>query len=150
MYKIIFALIAILTVLTACNRAEPAKDNHDVTVKKEESSQQEKKDIEQTKDEKTTEQVKEEESKEQSENNPTENENHEKWASLPEYNKIVEQIGSEDYNFQTVTDNEGKRVLHILDKDGQKQYKTIFVKNTNRLKIIKIKGGGMIFNGPLS
>ncbi|EMA6344082.1 hypothetical protein ACO11K_003923 [Bacillus cytotoxicus] len=150
MYKIILALIAMLTVLTACNRAETAKDNHDVTVKKEESSQQEKKDIDQTKDEQTAEQVKEEEPKEQSENNPKENENHEKWASLPEYNKIVEQIGNEDYNFQTVTDNEGKRVLHILDKDGQKQYKTIFIKNTNRLKIIKINGGGMIFNGPLS
>ncbi|EOV9528596.1 MULTISPECIES: hypothetical protein [Bacillus cereus group] len=150
MYKIIIALIAMSTMLTACNRAETTKDNHDVAVKKEEFSQQEKKDIEQKKDEKMTGQVKNEEPKGQSENNPKVNESHEKWASLPEYNKIVEQIGGEDYNFQTVTDNEGKRVLHILDKDGRKQYKTIFVKNTNRLKIIKINGDGIIFNGPLS
>ncbi|MGH1053198.1 hypothetical protein [Bacillus cytotoxicus] len=70
MYKIIIALIAMSTMLTACNRTETTKDNHDVAVKKEESSQQEKKDIEQKKDEKMTGQVKNEEPKGQSENNP--------------------------------------------------------------------------------
>lgn len=86
---------------------------------------------------------------EQAPNQSKDNEDSKKWASLPEYNKIVEQIGSEDYEFETETDNKGKRVLLIGDKDGNKQYKTIFIKNTKRLKIIKIKGEGLLFNGIL-
>ncbi|AJI26698.1 hypothetical protein I6G76_06215 [Bacillus cereus] len=141
MFKIIIALIATITVLTACNRDEMAKDNRDAIVKHEESSQPEKKEVEQQKNDKPKEQV---------QNNSQESVNHEKWTSLPEYNKIFEQLGNEDYTFQMVTDNRGERILHILDKGGRKQYKSIFIKNTNRLKIIKINGGGMIFNEILS
>ncbi|CUB12379.1 hypothetical protein BN2127_JRS1_04166 [Bacillus cereus] len=141
MFKIIIALIATITVLTACNRDETAKDNHNTIVKNEESSQPEKKEVEQQKNEKPKEQV---------QNNSQESVNHEEWTSLPEYNKIVEQLGNGDYTFQMVTDNRGERILHILDKDGRKQYKSIFIKNTNRLKIIKINGGGLIFNEIIS
>ncbi|KRF60590.1 hypothetical protein ASG99_26515 [Bacillus sp. Soil768D1] len=66
-------------------------------------------------------------------------------SPLPEYGKIIEQIGNEDYNFNKETDNDNKRVF-LIDLKGEKQYKTIFVKNTNRLKIVKINGGGEIFN----
>ncbi|MEF7656131.1 hypothetical protein [Bacillus thuringiensis] len=141
MFKIIIALIATITVLTACNRDETAKDNHNTIVKNEESSQPEKKEVEQQKNEKPKEQV---------QNNSQESVNHEEWTSLPEYNKIVEQLGNGDYTFQMVTDNRGERILHILDKDGRKQYKSIFIKNKNRLKIIKINGGGLIFNEIIS
>ncbi|MFJ7931383.1 hypothetical protein [Peribacillus sp. NPDC096448] len=71
---------------------------------------------------------------------------HEKWSSLPEYDKITEQIGNENYTFNKETDNDGKRVF-LIELNGEKQYKTVFVKNTNRLKIIKINGGGEIYNG---
>lgn len=141
MFKIIIALIATITILTACNRDETAEDSRNTIVENEESSQPEKKEVEQQKNEKPKEQV---------QNNSRESVNHEEWTSLPEYNKIVEQLRNEDYTFQMVTDNRGERILHILDKDGRKQYKSIFIKNTNRLKIIKINGGGLIFNEILS
>ena len=70
---------------------------------------------------------------------------HEKHASLPEYDTIIEQIGNKDYTFNKETDNDDKRVF-LIELDGEKQYKTIFVKQTKRLKIVKINGGGEIFN----
>lgn len=141
MFKIIIALIATITILAACNRDETAEDSRNTIVENEESSQPEKKEVEQQKNEKPKEQV---------QNNSRESVNYEEWTSLPEYNKIVEQLRNEEYTFQMVTDNRGERILHILDKDGRKQYKSIFIKNTNRLKIIKINGGGLIFNEILS
>lgn len=71
---------------------------------------------------------------------------HNEWTSLPEYNKIMEQVGHEEVDFEMVTDNEGKRVLNIVDKDGSIRYKSIFIKDMNRLKIINVKNGGLIFN----
>lgn len=68
------------------------------------------------------------------------------WTSLPESNKIKEIIDNQEYNVQTVTDNEGKRVLLFVDNKGVEQYKTIFIKNINRLKIIDLNNG-QIFNG---
>ncbi|MCK1994791.1 hypothetical protein GW626_19480 [Peribacillus muralis] len=68
-----------------------------------------------------------------------------KWSSLPEYDEIIEQIGNEDYSFDKETDNADKRVF-LIEQNGTKRYKTIFVKKTNRLKIIKINGGGAIYD----
>lgn len=67
-------------------------------------------------------------------------------ASLPELSIIMQQIDNEDYNFQTVTDNEGKRILLLVDDDGTEQYKSIFIKKTKRLKIIDIANDREIFN----
>ncbi|MGE7835301.1 hypothetical protein [Viridibacillus arvi] len=129
MYKTIITLIAVATMLTAtaCNSSGADKNNNEVTEKNEQSAQTE-----------GGQEVQHEQSKE--------NTNHEEWTSLPEYNYIIEQIDNKDYNFQTVTDNEGKRVLSLIDKNGVEQYKTIFIKNTSRLKIIKLHGEGQIFN----
>ncbi|SFH58379.1 hypothetical protein [Pisciglobus halotolerans] len=44
-----------------------------------------------------------------------------------------------------VTDNPNKRV--ILFEDGhEKAYKTIFIKNANRLKVIDLQGDGLVLN----
>lgn len=44
-----------------------------------------------------------------------------------------------------VTDNPNKRV--ILFEDGHKKaYKTIFIKNANRLKVIDLQGDGLVLN----
>ncbi|MUK90819.1 hypothetical protein GMD78_20935 [Ornithinibacillus sp. L9] len=45
------------------------------------------------------------------------------------------------YKQNKVTDNNGKRVLLILDDNGEKEYKTIFIKDTNCLKIIDLDDG---------
>ncbi|MGE7879252.1 hypothetical protein [Peribacillus muralis] len=68
-----------------------------------------------------------------------------KWSSLPEYDEIIEQIGEEDYALNKETDNDDKRVF-LIDLNGEKQYKTVFIKKTNRLKIIKINGGGEVYD----
>ncbi|MCK2006094.1 hypothetical protein MZM54_32775 [[Brevibacterium] frigoritolerans] len=134
MYKMIITLIAAATMLTACNSNGEDKNNNEVTEKNE-----------QTEGEQEVRQENEQ-SKENVQNQSKESVNHEEWTSLPEYNHIIEQIDNKDYNFQTVTDNEGKRVLLLIDKNGVEQYKTIFIKNTSRLKIININGEGQIFN----
>jgi hypothetical protein len=67
-------------------------------------------------------------------------------AILPEYNVILKRIGKDDYTVETITDNEGTRVLHFLNEQGEMHYKSVFVKDTNRLKIIDTKGGGEVFN----
>lgn len=55
-------------------------------------------------------------------------------------------MDNEYYNFQTVTDNEGKRILLLLDDEGTEQYKSIFIKKTKRLKIIDLANDREIFN----
>lgn len=67
-----------------------------------------------------------------------------KLESLPEFTVIDEKIGSDSLEAQLVSDNPGERVL-LLNKDGD-EFKSIFVKETKRLKIIDIDGEGLIFN----
>lgn len=63
-------------------------------------------------------------------------------SSYPELDVIAKQIDKvQDYKIQTVIDHKGKRILLFVDQNGKKQYKTIFVKNTHRLKIIELNGG---------
>lgn len=70
--------------------------------------------------------------------------NQNNWSSLPEYKTLMKQVDKQDYTISTVTENTGKRVL--LLKGDDHQYKSIFVKKTNRLKIIHTNGGGEIYN----
>ncbi|MGM0829059.1 MAG: hypothetical protein ACQEU4_12600 [Bacillota bacterium] len=136
MYKMIITLIVVATMLTACN-SNGADENSKVVQEKNDQPLQ-------NEDEQEVQQENKQ-SKENVQNQTTESVNHEEWSSFPEYKNIIEQINNKDYSFQTVTDNEGERVLLLIDKNGVEQYKTIFIKNTNRLKIIKINEG-QIFN----
>ncbi|MCR8869399.1 hypothetical protein CN563_20200 [Bacillus sp. AFS026049] len=127
MNKSMIALIAAGTMLTACNN-DKANENEEKSV--------------QTTNENQT-QTENEQQKQPSQTETQTSPEHGKWSSLPEYDKIIEQIGNEDYTFNKETDNDGKRVF-LIELNGEKQYKTVFVKNTNRLKIIKINGGGEV------
>ncbi|WP_182200252.1 hypothetical protein [Paraliobacillus salinarum] len=62
-----------------------------------------------------------------------------------EFDTLEEKINADDDHAQIVEDNESKRVMLVSNEDNQKQYKSIFVKDTNRLKIIDLKGGE-VFN----
>lgn len=141
MFKKIIPLMAVVTMLTACSDGDAAKNNSEVTEKNQEPLQTEENQANQQENEQPTENV---------QDDLEENVSQDEWASLPEYNKIIEQIGDQDITFEMVTDNEGKRVLNILDKTGSIQYKSIFIKKTNRLKIINVHGDGQIFNDILS
>ncbi|MGE7186147.1 hypothetical protein ACQKKK_19905 [Peribacillus sp. NPDC006672] len=129
MYKSMIALLAAAAMLTACNN-DKADENKGKSV--------------QTTDENQT-NTENEQQKQPSKTETQANPKHEKWSSLPEYDKIIEQIGNEDYTFNKETDNDDKRVF-LIELNGEKQYKTVFVKNTNRLKIIKINGGGELYD----
>lgn len=67
-------------------------------------------------------------------------------AKLPEYNIIRKQIGDGSYKIVIIANNEETRILHFLNAQGELQYKAVFVKETNRLKIINTKGDGIVFN----
>ena len=61
---------------------------------------------------------------------------------------IEEQIEEGGYDVVVETDNPGSRVM-FYEMDGEKYYKTVFVKDENRLKIIDIQNNeeqGLIYN----
>lgn len=66
--------------------------------------------------------------------------------SFEEYNAITGQVNTDDLTFHLETDNQGNRIMFLVDEDGKKHYKTIFIKHTNHLKIIDLNGGGQIYD----
>ncbi len=88
---------------------------------------------------------------EERENNATNNGNHPNEladvAAFDEYNMIVEQVNTDGLTFQLSTDNQGNRIMLLVDENGKKQYKTIFVKYDKHLKIIDVNKGGLVYNG---
>ena len=124
MYKSI-GILAAAFMLTACT-SEASEKSEEKPVQTEQTTQTTQTEKEPVKDEAVK-------------------QNHEKYDALPEYDTIIEEIGNKAYTFNKKTDNEDKRVF-LIEMDGEKQYKTIFVKQTNRLKIVKINGGGEVFN----
>ncbi|MFD1068259.1 PepSY domain-containing protein [Oceanobacillus locisalsi] len=70
-------------------------------------------------------------------------------TSFEEYSTINEQVNAEDLNFHLVTDNPGNRVMFLVDDEGKKHFKTIFVKHDNHLKIVDVNGGGVVYNSVL-
>lgn len=127
MNRLLMILIAAATMLTACQSNQT--DTGNPSGSNEQSAQTE---TAQPNNEPT------EESTSQSE-----------WSSLPEYATIVRKVDSQDYTFRTVTDNDNERILLLANQDGEEKYKTIFIKNTSRLKIIDVDGGGQLFNDVL-
>lgn len=145
MIKKIILLSAIVAMLSACSNNEVTEKNeatNDV------SSQSQEQQADQQKNE-TNEQPAQLEQNAEAEDKATETNDLSEWTSLPEYNKIMEQIDNQNIHFEKVTDSTDKRILLIVDENGTKLYKSIFIKNTNRLKIISIKGNGQIFNDTL-
>ncbi|MEK3854161.1 hypothetical protein [Cytobacillus sp. FSL H8-0458] len=65
---------------------------------------------------------------------------------LKEYSTLVNFVNVEDFNTQVVENNNHKRVILLKDNQGQPQFKSIYVKDTNRLKIINLRGG-IVYNG---
>lgn len=132
---------AVLTMLAACSNNEATEKNE---ATQQDTTQQQEKQV----DQQETNSIEQPEQNVQGE--VTDNTDLSEWSSLPEYSKINEQIDNKDIHFEKVTDSSDKRILLIIDENGTKLYKSIFIKNTNRLKIINIKDGGQIFNDVLS
>ncbi len=69
------------------------------------------------------------------------NETEQNQADYLELTYIDEKIDIDEYDFEVETDNEGTRVL-FFTSDDKKYYKSIFVKNDQRLKLIAIDQEG--------
>lgn len=67
-------------------------------------------------------------------------------SSLGEIPTIQNVIEQNDFDYDVVEDNNYKRVLLIKDDHGHKSHKSIFLKKSNHLKVIKFDHG-QIFNG---
>lgn len=127
MNRLLMILIAAATMLTACQSNQT--DTRNPSGSNEQSAQTE---------------------TAQPNNEPTEESTSQSvWSSLPEYDTIIREVDSQDDTFRTVTDNENERILLLTNQDGEEKYKTIFIKNTSRLKIIDMDGGGQLFNDVL-
>ncbi|WP_145326232.1 hypothetical protein [Paenibacillus xylanexedens] len=127
MNKMLLILIAAAMMLTACNSNQTNPVN----------------------DAGSTEQSEHTETAQQN-NEPAEgSRNPGEWSSLPEYDVIVRTIDSVDYTFRAVKDNENERILLLANQDGKEKYKTIYIKNTSRLKIIDVDGDGQLYNDVL-
>jgi len=67
-------------------------------------------------------------------------------ANFPEYDVLAEELNMDNLAADVKTDNPNKRVMILTDDDGEKQYKSIYIKEKQRLKIISLDEEGQIFN----
>ncbi|WP_079527892.1 hypothetical protein [Halobacillus hunanensis] len=68
---------------------------------------------------------------------------------LLEYDTLDEVVDADDFSAQIMENNNHKRVILLTGDNGQPQFKSIYVKDTNRLKVIDFKDG-LVFNKILS
>lgn len=64
---------------------------------------------------------------------------------LPEYETIASKIDVTGLTAKVTEDNNYKRIILFRDARGQGKYKSIFVKDTNSLKLIDFRGGEIFF-----
>ncbi|GEN57715.1 hypothetical protein GCM10012290_22980 [Halolactibacillus alkaliphilus] len=62
-------------------------------------------------------------------------------TSYPELSYIDNHIEVDQYDMVVETDNDGSRVL-FFSADGEKRFKSVYVKETTHLKLINIYDGG--------
>lgn len=74
------------------------------------------------------------------------NSNNDALKDLPEFNVLADTIDLGVYHGMIETDNQGTRIILFGIEQNHKEYKSIFVKNDNRLKIIKLDNDGLIYN----
>ncbi|MDW0108482.1 hypothetical protein [Sporosarcina aquimarina] len=66
-------------------------------------------------------------------------------SSLPEYNTLSAHVDLNTLTPVVVSDNYNNRTILLKDANGHQQFKSIFVKRTNMLKIINLKGGQIFY-----
>lgn len=72
------------------------------------------------------------------------NTNSDAGSKYPEYAVIMDKLEVDHINYTVGTDNPNKRIL-IFNIDGEKRYKSIYIKKSNILKVIDIKNNHQIF-----
>lgn len=132
MKKMVIALISILALLAACTNgseeaaAGNAEKEFGTAPIEDDKEESEREDSAKEKDEKTK--------------------NDKEIADFPEYDVLAEEITVDDLDVDIKANNSNKRVMLLSDDNGKKQYKSIFIKEKKRLKIISLDDDGQIFN----
>ncbi len=73
--------------------------------------------------------------------------NDDQLSGFEESQKLKEVLdGADDLNVKTLSENQNKRVLLLFDEEQTKKYKSIFIKNTQRLKVIDEISGDLLFD----
>lgn len=73
--------------------------------------------------------------------------NNDDLGKFEEFDSIEEHIDLDTFQGVVETDNEGNRIIIFEDENGSAEYKSIFIKHDNRLKIVKLKSDGLLYNG---
>ena len=63
-----------------------------------------------------------------------------------EFDVLVDKIDLDIYQGVVETDNKGNRIILFENENGDKEYKSIFIKHENRLKIVQFDDDGLIYN----
>lgn len=66
-------------------------------------------------------------------------------SSLPEYSKLASVVDLDGLTPVMVEDNHNNRVIVLKGENGHGEYKSIFVKRTNMLKVIDLDGGQIYY-----
>lgn len=71
-------------------------------------------------------------------------------VDFEEGDALQDTIDLEGLTMETATDNPNKRVLLFSNDERQKEYKSVFIKQKKRLKIIDIKNDDLLLNEELA
>lgn len=69
------------------------------------------------------------------------------FEELPTINEIME---NKEYLMQVETDNQNKRILFFENDNGEKLFKSIYIKHDQRLKVIDLAKDQMVYNEKIS
>ncbi len=65
--------------------------------------------------------------------------------NFPEFEALTKNIDLNKFKGVVETDNGGNRIILFKNEEGQKVYKSIFIKNNKLLEIIKLDDEGILF-----
>ncbi|MFC4712967.1 PepSY domain-containing protein [Planococcus dechangensis] len=70
-------------------------------------------------------------------------------ANYAEFAMIEKNVNTDSLTYHLATDNPGNRILFLLNENGQKQFKTIYLKHSRELEIIDLHNGKRVYQGKI-
>lgn len=72
------------------------------------------------------------------------------FSHLEEYSQLNSTLNLEDLHLELVTDRQAKRIILLRDEEGRVNFKSIYIKRKNFLKVINVKNNELVYKGILS
>lgn len=70
-------------------------------------------------------------------------------SNYAEYTMIEKKVDTDSLTYHLATDNPGNRILFLVNENGEKQFKTIFLKHAQELEIIDLDNGKQVYQGKI-